>query len=262
MIKEAYNSSAKNILITGANRGLGLGLVQEIFKSFNPTQVFATTRSFEDCEDLTKLALEHENLHILQLDLTSNLSINTLCENLKCLLKDEGLQYLINNAGILTKIDQTVVSCKSLHPNIEGETEDNFIDAYRTNVIGPFFLTKNLISLLAKGALQNQKLGYSFIFNMTSFLSSISENTTGGYVSYRPTRAALNMLTKTLSIELKDDKILVICLSPGHVKTRIGGPDAKLEIFESVQGMMNVIKHINEKDNGTHIDYSGKKVPW
>uniref|UniRef100_A0A6B2FYT2 Putative oxidoreductase C66306c (Trinotate prediction) n=1 Tax=Myxobolus squamalis TaxID=59785 RepID=A0A6B2FYT2_MYXSQ len=256
------NTGAKNFLITGANRGLGLGLVREILKNCCQSKVFATVRDLHDCKDLKDLAIQYKNLHILKLDITSQLDIDQLVKELESVLKDEGLQYLINNAGVLTRVDPNKGVQFGIPPNIFGESEESFMETYRVNVVGPFLLSRKLIPLLTKGASKNHNLDHSVIFNMGSFLGSNTLNKDGGYFSYRASKAAFHMLTKSFSIELQEHKIMAIVISPGWVKTRMGGEGAQIEVDQSVQGMLKVLRNITLKDNGTHIDYTGKVIPF
>ncbi|KAF0986701.1 hypothetical protein HZS_4040 [Henneguya salminicola] len=194
-------------------------------------------------------------------DVISVSDIENLINELQVLLKEEGLKYLINNAGYMSKGDQTKGIQHGIPPNIEQETNETFLRTYNINVVGPFMLSKKLIPLLVRGECKNGKKHFSVIFNMSSFLGSITHNTNGSYVSYRASKAALNMLSKTLAIELEAHRILVMAISPGWVKTRMGGENADLTVTQSVQGMLKVIRNVQPKDNGCHIDYSGKKTP-
>ncbi|KAF1744268.1 hypothetical protein MXB_1740 [Myxobolus squamalis] len=242
------NTGAKNFLITGANRGLGLGLVVEILKNCCQSKVFATVRDLHDCKDLTDLAIQYKNLHILKLDITSQLDIDQLVKELESVLKDEGLQYLINNAGMLKKVDPNQgVKC-GIPPNIFGESEESFMETYRVNVVGP-----NLFHCF-------QKEPQEIIIWIT--LSYLTWDLFLGLQLLIKKGTAFHMLTKSFSIELQEHKIMAIVISPGWVKTRMGGEGAQIEVDQSVQGMLKVLRNITLKDNGSHIDYTGKVIPF
>jgi len=93
-------------------------------------------------------------------------------------------------------------------------------------------------------------------------MGSIDDNTSGSYYPYRASKTALNMITKSLAVDLKPKGIQVIAIHPGHVKTDMGGPTGKLEVHESVNHMINSIKGINESVLGKMLNYDGKVIPW
>ncbi len=98
--------------------------------------------------------------------------------------------------------------------------------------------------------------------NISSRFGSIDDNTSGGYYGYRTSKAALNMITKSLAVDLKPKGIQVIAIHPGHVKTDMGGPTGMLEVHESVNHMINSIKDINESVIGKMLSYDGNLIPW
>ena len=97
---------------------------------------------------------------------------------------------------------------------------------------------------------------------MSSVLGSIEDNDKGGIYPYRTSKAALNMLTKSMSLDLKKHNIKAISIHPGWVKTDMGGPNAPLDKNTSIEGVLNVIEKVNDDVNGKMIDYQGKIVPW
>lgn len=117
------------------------------------------------------------------------------------------------------------------------------------------------------------------IINMSSMLGSVELNTTGGLYPYRCSKvqvkscyyiyrnscifqAALNIASKSLSLDLKDDGILVTCLHPGWVKTDLGGNNAPMEINDSVSSIVKLLYNLNEQHNGGFYDFDGKSMPW
>lgn len=100
------------------------------------------------------------------------------------------------------------------------------------------------------------------IINMSSILGSISENTQGGLYAYRMSKVALNMTTKSMSVDLKNDQILCVAMHPGWVKTELGGAHAPLDVETSCKQMVQTILNLNESHNGTFIQYDGKQLPW
>jgi NAD(P)-dependent dehydrogenase (short-subunit alcohol dehydrogenase family) len=137
---------------------------------------------------------------------------------------------------------------------------------FRTNVIGPLFLSKALIPLMKKS-----EASFSLIVNMSSSLGSIENNkkvmdsggSGGGHYPYRTSKTALNMVTRSLSIDLEHLNIAAISIHPGWVRTDMGGKHAPLSTKESVEAIVNVIEQFNaEKHNGQFLDYQGLTFPW
>lgn len=100
------------------------------------------------------------------------------------------------------------------------------------------------------------------IVNMSSILGSIHDNTNGGLYAYRMSKVALNMASKSMSVDLKNDSILCVAMHPGWVKTDMGGSNAPLDIATSCKQMIQTIQALNESQNGTFIQFDGKKLNW
>lgn len=97
---------------------------------------------------------------------------------------------------------------------------------------------------------------------MSSILGSIEENKQGGMYAYRLSKSGLNAATKSMSIDLKGDKIICVALHPGWVKTDLGGSHAPLDVDGSCKQMIHTIFNLDESHNGTFIQYDGKNLPW
>lgn len=100
------------------------------------------------------------------------------------------------------------------------------------------------------------------IVNMSSILGSIEDNAQGGLYAYRMSKAALNMATKSMSLDLKNDRILCVAMHPGWVKTDMGGSNAPLDVESSCKQMVQTILSLNESHNGTFIQFDGKLLSW
>ena len=98
--------------------------------------------------------------------------------------------------------------------------------------------------------------------NVSSRLGSLTENTTGGYHGYRESKAALNMYTRSLAAEHRDERIIAIAVSPGWVRTDMGGPDAPLAPEESISGLRRVIEGLAADDSGKFLDHDGTELAW
>ena len=224
----------KNILITGANRGIGLKFAEILSANNN---IYATTRDITKADDLKKF----DNTELLELDLLNKDSIKSFCSE----LKDIPLDMIINNAGIFQdeQMEETI-----LDPEL-------WLDEIMINAIGPVVLSQKLKENIMSG---NDK---KIIF-ISSQMGSIDDNYSGGYYFYRTSKSALNSAAKSLSIDWKADGISVLMLHPGWVRTDMGGSNAKLDIDTSVRKMLDVINTLDMGKTGTFLNYEGKKLEW
>ena len=224
----------KNILITGANRGIGLKFAEILSANNN---IYATARDITKADDLEKL----DNTELLELDLLDKDSIKSFCSE----LKDIPLDMIINNAGIFQdeQMEETI-----LDPEL-------WLDEIMINAVGPVVLSQKLKENIMSG---NEK---KIIF-ISSQMGSIDDNYSGGYYFYRTSKSALNSAAKSLSIDWKADGISVLMLHPGWVRTDMGGSNAKLDINTSVSKMLDVINSLDIGKTGTFLNYEGKKLEW
>ena len=228
-----------NVLITGANRGLGLGFVKSFLaKNVN---VICTTRNIPGSKELLECKKKNpKNLEILELDLLGENSENTLSD----LLSDKPIDIFINNAGVGNS-NQRFGVVSSLP----------WVGVLKVNLIAPLTVTQSIIENIKKGS--DKK-----IYFLSSQLGSIQDNTSGGMYIYRSSKTALNQVVKSLSVDLKPMGITVISLHPGWVKTDMGGPNAPVSIDESIKGMMKVIDTTDIRNTGTFLNFDGQGLPW
>lgn len=230
----------KTILVTGANRGIGLELTKQY--CFAGWRVLACCRQPEKADELKKLENdEKNNLTILPLELTDTSAIKALSQE----LSNETIDVLINNAAVVGKESS----------NINHIDPQAWLETFNINTISPFMLSQALIPQITKG---QQRV----ICNISSLLGSIELNDDGNYYAYRSSKAALNAVTKSLAIDLHAKKIIVIALSPGWVKTDMGGVNAPLYPEESVTGIRQVLNSLTLEDSGSFITYDGKRLAW
>ncbi|KAI8435359.1 hypothetical protein MSG28_003681 [Choristoneura fumiferana] len=243
----------KSVLITGANRGLGLGMVKYLTQHNKAQTIFATCR--KESEELKKLAQENKHLHILHLDVTNTASYEELSSQVARVVGAGGLNLLVNNAGIATKFTKlNMVKVEQL------------VDNLTVNTVAPIMLTKSILPLLKQAAEANkeQPVGArrAAVLNMSSILGSIAQNDQGGFYPYRCSKAALNAATKSMSIDLKKDNILVAAMHPGWVKTDMGGKGAPLNVETSIAGIFETVEKLGEADSGKFLQFDGTELPW
>ena len=226
------HGASPTVLITGANRGLGLEFARQYSEA--GWTVIGTARKPESADDLNALDVE-----VLQLDVLDQDSIAALAKA----VDGRGIDMLINNAGIF--------------PRVNGIAEVNADDYARTlmvNTLGPTLVTQALMPNLRASDKKQ-------VINITSGLGSI-ENNSGRYYGYRESKAALNMFTKTLAMELGGEGFICLAIHPGWVRTDMGGENANLSPEESVTGMREVIDNLTAADNGTYRGVDGSVVGW
>ena len=230
----------KTILITGTNRGLGLEFVKQLCAQ--EVQIIATCRTPSEAHKLNQLINDHNNLLIKKLDVTDDNSIQSLVSE----LHDTPIDWLINNAGI-----------NGDHRIIPGNIErDNFMNVFNVNCLGTLKISDSLLPNLYLG---EDKL----IVCISSLMSSITENQQGRSYAYRASKAALNCAMRSFALDVLVNDIKVMLLSPGWVKTRIGGPDANLDAQTSVTGMLHVIHEFKSNSHGEVLrNYDGMEINW
>lgn len=234
--------------LTGANRGLGLEFVRQLSQSSTNTILACVRSSSADLADLKSVA--SPSTHILTCDTGSQDSIRAFVAEAGKVLDGAKIDFLINNAGVNSVPDQTSLSIE------EADLNENI----RINVLGPakttqFLLEAELLSTSAR------------IVNMTSGLASMSFSLTINprrCATYSISKAALNALTVQQSGHVREKlaEVVVICMDPGWVKTRMGGDGAVLSPEESIGGMLKCVHGLGEGDNGKFYTYTGKEVAW
>jgi NAD(P)-dependent dehydrogenase (short-subunit alcohol dehydrogenase family) len=231
----------QRVLVTGANRGLGLEFVRQLLA--RGARVIAACRQPGRALKLTELAAAHPgHLSILPLDLNKERSIGGLANEIAMLT--DTLDVLINNAGVLVSGER--------YGELGAKT---FAETFATNVIGPLLLTQALTPMLARGAAAR-------VVNLSSDLGSLADTAAFNTPSYAVSKAALNMVTRLTAPELGAHGITVISLNPGWVKTDMGGAQAPLATDDAVAGMLAVIDTLKLGDAGRFLDYAGADVAW
>ena len=224
------------VLITGANRGLGLEFVRQY--ASDSWRILATCRNPELVDELMQIT---GDIMILPLDVTSFSAIDATSQ----ILREEKIDILINNAGIYD-------------PEKKGLGKTNFDDwakMLRVNALAPL---KIIESFMPQVISSDKKI----IVSISSLLGSISANDSGGQYAYRSSKAALNAINKSLSVDLVGTGAISIVISPGWVRTDMGGPEATVGPVESVAGIRTVIKSLKPRDSGTFFNFDGSNINW
>ena len=230
------------ILITGANRGLGFEFAKQYLASGN--EVIATYRENNDISELLKMKKSYENqLTLIPLDVSLSESRESAHNAVK--VKFDSLDILINNAGMNSNRD---LSLGNLN-------EDNMLRVFEVNSISPLLMTEMFVDLLRESS--NPK-----VVNISSYMGSIVNRQNTSNFSYCASKAALNMFSKLLSNSLRKEKIIVIPMHPGWVKTRMGTQAAPIEPENSISGMMKVIESLTLADSGKFLEWTGNEIMW
>lgn len=235
------------LLITGANRGLGLNLLK-LYDQEGWT-IHACCRNPDSATDLQAVADDSAGrvtLHPLDVEDPSTIA------GLKTALGATPIDMLINMAGYLG--EKALREPDGLQPF--GVTDYDVMEkAYRINCVGPLRVCEALVDNVEAS---DQKT----IINVSSIVGSIGGDTFGNFYMYRPSKTALNAITHAMAINLKDRGITVIPFHPGFTKTDMGGPTADIEIEDSVTGIKAVLDKVTIADTGRYLTWDGGELPW
>jgi len=219
----------KHVVITGANRGIGL----ELARHYQAEGWRVTGVCRESSTELGRVAAQT----IAGIDVTSKEDIDKLVAT----LLGQTIDLLVNNAGVL--LDDTL-----------GDLDfDSLRFQMETNAFAPIRISEALLPNLQAG---------SKIANITSRMGSIGDNDSGGHYGYRASKAAFNALGRSMAIDLKERGIAVAQLHPGFVKTRMVGFGGLITPEESVAGLAERIEALNLENSGSFWHSNGEELPW
>lgn len=231
------NNNTYQVLITGTNRGIGLTFVKQY--AADDWNVIACCRDPQSAAELQALASIHRNIQIIALDMTDFSQIDALALQ----LKDKKIDVLINNAGVYPESSFNDVDF------------NNWASAFKINTMAPLKMAEAFMPHVAASQLKK-------IVTMSSKMGSVDDNTSGGSYIYRSSKAAVNMVMKSLSIDLKPYGIAVVTLNPGWVQTDMGGPNGLIDSQTSVTGLRKVIADLSLASSGKFIGYDGSEIVW
>lgn len=228
------------LLITGANRGIGLQMVKSAVNK--QWRVMACCRNPHDAEKLSEVTRMSGGLVTMHtLDVADKAQIQALAYE----LRNETIDILINNAGVYGPTN-----------NQFGETDaEAWLETFRINTIAPMQIAEAFVENVARS---DKKI----IASVSSKMGSMADNGSGGCYIYRSSKAALNAVVKSLSIDLQPRGITCVILHPGWVKTDMGGPHAEITTRESVNQMFNTLENVSPDDAGNFYEIDGSLIPW
>ena len=228
------------VLITGANRGIGLEFCKQYAKQ--GWEVIACCRSPEQAADLSRIAVENPNVQIQAIDVLDRSAVDVLAAE----LAELSIDLIVANAGVYA--DNNGHGFGNLN-------YDDWINTLQTNVLG--------VVKVAEAFMPNLKrCSKPRIAVLSSRMGSIEDNSSGGSLLYRSSKAALNATMKSLSIDLKTEEIGVLIFHPGWVLTDMGGSNALINTETSVTGMIKQINAFKMSNTGKFIKYDGTSLPW
>jgi len=242
-------------MVTGANRGIGLELVKRLVSISSPDKenvVIACSRTMS--KELEEL-VQNPCVHHVNMDITSQESVDEAHEKVSTLLGDQGINLLVNNAAILIQSD-----CPT-----STSTED-ISRCFDVNVVGTHRVTLKFAPFLFKAADQNADADIgcnkAFCLNISSAVGSMENTTSSWHSAYRISKAALNMLTRTTAIEFLEKNVLCCAVHPGWVQTNMGGPNALLTTSTCVDDLMEVIENANKEHSGVMLRSKMEVMPF
>ena len=220
------------VLITGANRGLGLEFARQY--ASEGWDVIGTCRDPSEAGELSALP----NSRIQALDMTDLAALDGFSAG----LGDAKLDLLIANAGLMEP--RGPMGLDYAHA---------WLQTLTVNAVAPVLLAYAVKDRIARGGKA---------ISITSKMGSLSDNGSGGYYAYRSSKAALNAAWRSLALDWRDERILAAMLHPGWVRTRMGGPNGLIDAPESVAGMRRVIEQLRPEQTGGFFNYDGAQIPW
>ncbi|GMT06556.1 hypothetical protein PENTCL1PPCAC_28729 [Pristionchus entomophagus] len=239
-----------SVLVTGANRGIGLGLTRHLLADPSVAIVIATARNVDTATELNDL--KSPKLHIIQLEAVNEDSIANAANKVAEIVGDNGLDILINNAGVAWKM-----------PLSEPIPMAKLNEQLQVNTVAPLIIANKFYPLLKKTAAKKGSAQIAIISSTGGSLETApmvpKEMPLTGYFM---SKAAVNMLTRRISIEWKDENIRATCFCPGWVKTDMGSERAQLTVDESTIPLTKLILSLTEEHNGKYYRYNGETIPW
>ncbi|MGB3495130.1 MAG: SDR family NAD(P)-dependent oxidoreductase [Elainellaceae cyanobacterium] len=243
-------------LVVGASSGIGLGFTRALLNDDSIQTIVATYRSPESAADLLSLEAEYPHLKCLSLDITDEEQVVRAIAQISAAVPK--LHLVVNCVGILHEGElQPEKSLRQINA-------DQLMRYFQVNSIGAVLLAKHLMPLFKHG-------DRSVFATVSAKIGSIEDNHLGGWYGYRASKAALNMLMKTTSIEYsrRCPKTIITMLHPGTTDTRLSKPfqrnvpaEKLFPVERTVSQLMEIIQNLTPKDNGSFFSWDGSPLPW
>lgn len=231
---------AGTILITGANRGIGLELAGQYAR--DGWRVLACCRRPEEARELESLREQGAaSLSIHRLDVADFEGM----EKLSGELREERIDILFSNAGVFGPENQSFGAVDT----------PGWLETFRVNAVAPLRLAAAFVEQVARS---DRKI----VAVMGTLMASLADNRSGGLYAYRSSKAAAHMVARSMAADLRERGITVAILHPGWVRTDMGGADAPLTPQESVAGLRRVLGSVTLQDSGGFFNYDGRELPW
>ena len=221
-----------NVVITGANRGIGLELAK-LYAARGDLVTAICREAGDEIEDIADQTISG-------IDVT-NEEVPAGLQTILAELVEGKIDVLINNAGIFKNETLDAMDANSIREQFE------------VNTIAPLMIAHALVPLMTEG---------SKIANITSRMGSVEDNTSGSYYGYRASKAALNAVGKSLAMDLKPKGIAVAQLHPGFVQTRMVGFNGDISPAEAAAGLAQRIDELNLENTGGFWHSNGQQLPW
>ncbi len=233
------------ILITGTNRGLGLEFARQYAE--DNWRVLACCR--RESAELRLLRERYVNVDVHHLDVTDHPAIEALSDALAA----QSIDVLLNVAASFGRVD---FPDGGMEDQRFGNTDyEDWARLFRINVMGPMKMAESFIEQVA--ASRQKK-----IVTLTSMVGSMGLNTVGGIYRYRSTKAAVNAIMHSMSIDLRPRGIFAVAIHPGWVRIGMGGPKADIDAATAVGGVRKVIDTLDEDSLGVVTAYNGEQLPY
>ncbi len=251
------NNAPQYALVVGASRGIGAAITAQLLARDTVTQVYATGRSAQQSEALQALQQQYgERVVPLTMDVADEATIAAAIAQIRGYT--ERLDWVINTVGLLHDGDMQP------ERQLSEVTTRNILASFTVNSVGPLLLAKHVAAMLPR----REPCTFA---TLSARVGSITDNRLGGWYAYRASKAAQNMLTKTLSIELKRRyrKIRCVALHPGTVATDLSAPfrgnvdaDKLFSTEQSAAYLLNVLDGLDDDDNGKFFAWDGQQIDW
>ena len=237
------------LLITGANRGLGLELVKQF--DARAWRIHACCRMPEKAGELHAIAAKPDGrVRVRALDVTDFGAIDDMANA----LQGEPIDVLFNNAGIM-EVRQRPLDQQGTSQSFGSIDYDEWRQILRVNVLAPMRMAEVFVDNVAASKRKT-------IVTMSSILGSIARADSCRWVGYRASKTAVNMMMRGLASDLKERGITAVCVHPGWVRTDMGGAGADIAPEESARGIVEVVDGLTPDQSGRYLTYDGGELPW